>query len=128
MHRSRLGTVVIDCDDFDAGIRFWAGVLGVPDDAILREDPYASLGHVAGDLRVLIQRVPEPKTAKTRLHLDLETDDLDAEVARVEALGATKQRSLDEGAWVMEDICGNEFCVIPPETPGFPERAVTWDE
>src|SRR6266542_4125997 len=37
-------------------------------------------------------------------------------------------RQLGEGGWVMLDVCGNEFCVITPETPGFPDRTVEWPE
>ena len=66
--------------------------------------------------RLLIQRVPEPKTVKNRLHLDLHADPgtREAEVTRLEALGATVLRRVDEpsGAWtVMADPEGNEFCV-----------------
>jgi Glyoxalase-like domain len=126
VHRSRMGSVVIDCDDFEAGIRFWAGALGVAEEAVERGDRYASLGAVAGSLRLLIQRVPESKAVKTRVHLDIETDDVAAEVARLERLGAHRHQDLGEGGWVLLDVCGNEFCVVEPETPGFPERALVW--
>jgi len=65
---------------------------------------------------VLLQRVPEPKTAKTRVHFDLRVDDVDAKVAELEALGA---RRIDVGQPTdaefvpMADPEGNEFCVCP---------------
>ena len=64
--------------------------------------------------RIFFQQVPEGKTAKNRLHLDLVADDRAAEVARVEALGATTVREHDEWGiqWtVLQDPEGNEFCL-----------------
>ncbi|MFF5975674.1 VOC family protein [Streptomyces sp. NPDC012769] len=74
-------------------------------------DSDAGLGH-----RILFQRVPEPKTVKNRVHLDVHAapGTRDAEVARLEGLGATVLREVAEqgGAWtVMADPEGNEFCV-----------------
>jgi catechol 2,3-dioxygenase-like lactoylglutathione lyase family enzyme len=120
MHRSRLGSIVIDCDDLERGVLFWSGALGLSEAD--RDETYVELRPYVSGLRILLQRVPEPKTAKTRVHLDIETDDIDAEVQRLVALGARKR----EGC-VMEDPCGNEFCVIAPETDGFPERAQNWE-
>lgn len=123
MHRTRLGTIVIDCDDMERGVSFWSRALGA--EAIKEEETYVSLGQIAGGLRVLIQRVPEGKSAKARIHLDIETDNVDAESTRLKKLGALVQRQ-EEDWCVMEDPCGNEFCVVPPETQGFPERTKTW--
>lgn len=127
MHRSRLASIVIDCDNLDAGVAFWSGALGAtpqwPDDP---NDPYVSLGAVAGGLRVLLQQVGEGKTAKSRVHLDIETDDVAAEVARLERLGAQRHQEFPT-YWVLLDPCGNEFCVVPPESEGFPERTVAWE-
>ncbi|MFF3321257.1 VOC family protein [Streptomyces sp. NPDC002889] len=94
------------------GRRSWRDLVAVrhPDDAY-DEHSGTGLGR-----RILFQRVPEPKTAKNRLHLDLHTDpgSRDAETARLEALGATVVNRVDEpgGSWVvMADPEGNEFCV-----------------
>ena len=82
------------------------------------------------DLHVELQRVPEPKTAKTRIHFDIETDDVAAEVARLEALGA---RPVEEHAgsktrwWVMQDPCGSEFCVTSVQSEAWPKKARSWD-
>ncbi len=90
MHRSRLSTIVIDCNDaaFERDAKFWSDAFGralMPDE----QDPrYTTLkGRVAGEGSpfVLLQRVPADETA---VHLDIETDNLEAEVKRLEGLGA----------------------------------------
>jgi nitrite reductase/ring-hydroxylating ferredoxin subunit/predicted enzyme related to lactoylglutathione lyase len=127
VHRTRIGSLVIDCHDLPAGLAFWTAALGVSE---TRGDPdseaYVSLGHVAGGLRLLLQRVPEQKTCKSRLHLDIETDDTSREIARLTALGAAVVDQTPDGDAVLIDPNGNEFCVIPPETPGFPDGTIAW--
>jgi predicted enzyme related to lactoylglutathione lyase len=127
MHRTRIGSLVIDCHDLHAGLAFWKAALAVEE---TEGDPdsevYVSLGHVAGGLRLLLQRVPEEKTCKSRLHLDIETDDVDREVARLTALGATVFQRGGATDAVLLDPNGNEFCVIEPETAGFPAGTLEW--
>jgi predicted enzyme related to lactoylglutathione lyase len=127
LHRTRVGSLVIDCHDLLAGLAFGTAALDVSE---VEGDPhtevYVSLGHVVGGLRLLLQRVPEQKVAKSRLHLDIETDEVDAEVARLTSLGATVSERQSNGDAVLLDPNGNEFCVIHPETPGFPEGTITW--
>ena len=79
-----------------------------------------SLGQAAGGLRLLLQRVTEPSRDKNTMHLDLETDDPQAEVARLTSLGASRDRPLGHGAWGAA-VGRNRFCVIYPETPGWPQ-------
>ena len=124
MHRSRLCHVVIDVNDLEVGAGIWAAALGtrVAD----TDPPYAMLEHGAGDLRILLLLVPEPKTAKSRVHLDFETDDVEAEARRLEGLGARRQQFVEEW-WVMEDPFGNEFCVLPSQTGDFPGDAAAWE-
>ncbi len=127
MHRTRVWGMVIDCDDIDAGVRFWSGALGIaarPNDD--PNDPYVALAEPVGGLRLLLQRVPEPKASKSRLHLDIETDDVEAETRRLEGLGARRQ-ALVEKWWIMEDPCGNEFCVVPIQSDDFPTATRTWE-
>ncbi len=124
MHRSRLSNIVIDCDNLDAGVAFWAGALGTQ--VATWESPYVFLKVTPGGLHIGLQHVPEPKTAKSRMHLDLLTDDLEAEVARLEALGARRQTFVEEW-WVMQDPCGNEFCVLPAGKGDLPDDASTWE-
>ena len=123
MHRSWLSDIVIDCHDLEAGVRFWTGALGAEVES--RDEPYVSLSRVPGGIGLGLQHVPEPKTAKSRVHLDLTTDDLEAEVSRLEALGARRQQLIN-GWWVMEDPCGNEFCVLPHGGEELPEDARSW--
>lgn len=111
MHRVMLSNMVIDCDDFEAGIRFWSEALGVKVE--LRDEDYAYLEDLPGNyIGITLQKVPEQKTSKGRLHLDLMSDNIEAEAQRLEKLGARRQGWVHR--WlVMEDPCGNEFCIVP---------------
>ena len=87
-HRSRLAGFIIDCntDDLDTAARFWSDALGLPIGELSPEESatYAKLDDAPGDLHIEVQKVTHP----SRVHLDIETDDIEAEVARLEALGA----------------------------------------
>src|SRR5690242_2377137 len=118
--------VVIDCSDLDRAAGFWADVLGY-----VRMGPPVGtyLGLIPADgqgVEVLLQRVPERKLEKNRLHLDLRTPDLDSEVARVLSIGAVRltEQPLHEFGWlwhVLADPDGNEFCVVqPPDSHPLP--------
>jgi predicted enzyme related to lactoylglutathione lyase len=111
--------VVIDCADLERAARFWAGVLGyVP--AGPATGSYQSLLPVDEyGVEVLLQRTADAEPGKNHVHLDLRTRDLDAEVSRVTALGATvlTPRPIVEDDWtwhVLADPDGNEFCVLQP--------------
>lgn len=112
-----VGSVTVDCADVARVAGFWSAVLDIPADP--GASPYmASLNRSGPDLpRFLFLKVPEPKTAKNRLHLDLLADPgvpRDQEVARLVALGATHLADKDEWghSWaVLTDPEGNEFCV-----------------
>ena len=119
----RIGATVIDAHDPGPVARFWAEALGwvISHD----EDPEWVVEPAAGTREdcvvpdLLIIKVPEPKTIKNRLHFDLRPEDQAVEVARLEALGATR---VDVGQgdqpWVvMADPEGNEFCVQPAHPP-----------
>ena len=119
----KIDWVAIDCKDADRLSRFWAQALGYevryssPEG---EDDREVLLGPAAGSgPQLLLLEVPDEKTVKNRLHLDLRPDDRDAEVARLEALGATRV-DIGQGdvTWiVMADVEGNEFCVLRPPTP-----------
>ena len=115
--------IVIDCADLDRSAAFWSAVLGYTASAAAT-GPYRSLEPESGaGIDVLLQRVPDVKGEKNRLHLDLRTPDLDAEVRRVLGLGATLLTSepVTEDGWawhILGDPDGNEFCVLQP--PGIP--------
>jgi predicted enzyme related to lactoylglutathione lyase len=109
----------VDAHDHDRLARFWAEALGwrrtsdEPDEIVLEPPAGSAEDGVVPDL--LFTPVPEGKTVKNRLHIDLRPDDQAAEVARLEALGA---RRVDVGqtpdvTWVvLADPEGNEFCVL----------------
>ncbi|MGY0069104.1 VOC family protein [Streptomyces sp. QTS137] len=107
-----LGAVPAELTTEQHGRAAWRDLAAVrhPDDPHQRESG-TGLGR-----RLLFQRVPEPKTAKNRLHLDLHPGEgrREAEVARLERLGAGVLRRVEEpsGSWtVMTDPEGNEYCV-----------------
>ena len=108
MHRSRLAGFIIDCQDTapDPAAAFWSAALGMPSEG---DDGhgYAVLDAAARDLHIEVQRVQHP----SRLHLDIETDDQPAEVARLETLGA-KQVGKGPRWTVMEAPTGQRCCVI----------------
>ncbi|MFD2083210.1 VOC family protein [Actinopolymorpha cephalotaxi] len=112
--------VVIDCSDLERSARFWTGLLGY-ERAGAAVEPYQSLVPPGGGCELLLQQVPDAKRTKNRVHLDLRTRDLDAEVERARSLGAallTEEPVVEEGwGWhVLADPDGNEFCVLqPPE-------------
>jgi predicted enzyme related to lactoylglutathione lyase len=109
-------SVVIDCADPKALAPFWAGALGYKDVGWPHE-PYVVLAGEKGTdgPLLLLQRVDEPKQGKNRVHIDVYSDDIEAEADRLTALGArrTSEPFDENGAkWiVMEDPQGNEFCV-----------------
>ena len=107
---------VIDCADPARLAGFWSEVLGGTVDDRTRTADWISLSGVDGAGYLSFQRVPEGKTVKNRLHLDLAVDDLGAATARAEALGARRVGApVDEPVnrlQVMQDPEGNEFCLI----------------
>jgi hypothetical protein len=126
MHYSRICAMLIDCKTYsvDEAARFWSAALGRAVDAehagsrgnyrMLETPPY--------ELIVQIQRVDHD----SRVHVDIETDDIAAEVARLEKLGAKVVERLER--WVvMQAPTGQRFCVVRVQRPGFPKNAHRWD-
>ena len=109
----RIQNIVIDCADPRALAVFWEAATGF-ERRDLGED-WVVLRQPGGGLpTLLLQRVPEPKRGKNRVHVDWAAEDRDAEVARLEALGARRVERHDEFgiSWtIMLDPEGNEFCV-----------------
>lgn len=126
MHKSRLGVVVIDCkaDALDEASAFWAAALGRPyDDEASKKDPrYAVLATDPTEMPVLVQQVEH----ESRVHLDIETDDVEAEAKRLETLGA-KRLGPVKGWLVMEAPSGQRFCLVKPQRPDFSEKANRWE-
>lgn len=111
-HRSRLAGFIIDCKtpDLDAAARFWSAALGLPiaDPDSGGTGRYAELGDTPGGLHIEVQAVEHD----SRVHLDIESDDIDAEAARLEALGATRITRMPRW-WVMQAPTGQRFCIVP---------------
>jgi predicted enzyme related to lactoylglutathione lyase len=125
MHKSRLAGFIIDChtDDLEAATRFWTQALGLAVRAPASPDPrYRTLATADDQPHLEVQQVDHP----SRVHLDIETDDIEAEVARLERLGA--RRIGPVRTWyVMEAPTGQRFCVVPPTRADFAARAHSWN-
>jgi len=125
MHRSRLAGFIIDCatDDLDTAAGFWSAALGY--DRKPSDDPaessYVKLETGSGGLHIEVQKVSHP----SRVHLDIESDNIEAEVARLEELGAKRIGKVR--TWVvMEAPTGQRFCVVRVQGPAFEDEANRW--
>ena len=126
MHRSRINGILIDCnvDDIGEAARFWAAALGRPIDS---DHPgtrgnYVMLETPPDEISVQIQRVEH----ESRVHIDIETDDIAAEVERLEKLGATVDRRMER--WVvMRAPSGQRFCIVRVQRDGWPTGANSWE-
>jgi len=127
MHKSRLAGFIIDCktSNLEEAAQFWSAALGYP--LRPREEEasanYREMLTGADGLHIEVQSVAHD----SRLHLDIETDDIEAEVRRLEALGARKVQKFARW-WVMEAPTGQRFCVVRPQRSDFAERANAWDQ
>src|SRR5262245_19496090 len=126
MHRSRINGILIDCnvEDIGAAAQFWAEALGrrVHQDHPGTRGNYVMLETPPDEISVQIQKVEH----ESRIHLDIETDDISAEVARLEKLGATVDTRKER--WVvMRAPSGQRFCVVRAQREGFPKGATTWE-
>lgn len=124
MHRSRLSTFVIDCnvEDLGAAAEFWSRALGRPASVQGDDDPnYRELASSKDEPMLLLQKVSHP----SRIHLDIEADDLEAEAARLEALGAKRVQFVRRW-WVMEAPTGQRFCIVNPQRGPLGSDANQW--
>lgn len=124
MHRSRLAGFIIDCqtDDLEGATNFWAAALGMPRSkkSTPGESNYRHLDS-GSDLHIEVQSVDHP----SRVHLDIESDDIEAEAQRLEALGAKRVKKVE--TWlVMEAPTGQRFCIVRPQNSNFAEHANVW--
>jgi len=126
MHRSRVGVVLVDVEDsrYDAAEKFWEAVTGRRAEPEPDDEPYATLGSLDG-ISLALQRTGAGTPA--RVHLDVESDDVNAETERLVGLGATVTERR-EGHVILADPAGQPFCVVPVQTgAAFEEHARTWD-
>lgn len=125
-HRSRLAGFIIDCQtpDLDGAARFWSQALGVSiaNPGSGGAGRYAEFGDTPGGLHIEVQTVEH----ESRVHLDIESDDIDAEAARLEALGA-KKIAFVKRWWLMEAPTGQRFCIVPMRDDAARGPANVWD-
>jgi predicted enzyme related to lactoylglutathione lyase len=114
---STIHNVTFDCADPQAVARFWAGVTGWPVSQPYQPGEYGVAPGVVGAPSLYFVQVPEGKSGKNRVHLDVSPADLtqDEEIARLTALGAgvVSDRRPEVGWVILADPEGNEFCVEP---------------
>ena len=123
MHRSRLSTFVIDCrtGNVDQAARFWSAALGRKTKPMPDDPTYVELETRAEEPILLVQQVDH----ESRIHLDIEADDLEAEAKRLEALGARRVGFVKRW-WVMEAPTGQRFCIVNPQRGPLQGRANEW--
>lgn len=126
MHRSKLAGFIIDCqgDDLQGAAQFWGAALGMELRPLPAEEgeKYVRLVDHQHGLHVEVQKVAHA----SRVHLDIETDDVAAEVRRLEALGA-RRVGLVHSWCVMEAPTGQRFCVVRAQSPDFGKLANDWE-
>lgn len=127
MHKSQLAGFIIDCHTGDislpAAAHFWSAALGMPRRPLSpsEEGRYVGLSDPQRRVHVEVQAVEHA----SRVHLDIESDDIDAEVQRLEALGATRVSAIN--TWVvMQAPSGHRFCVVRPQSADFERTATVW--
>lgn len=127
MHHSCLCALVLDCkvDDLGDAARFWSATLGKPIVTLDQDGDgrYAELRTADDEPLILLQKVEH----ESRVHLDIETDDLEAEAARLERLGARRVAFVRQRWWVMEAPSGQRFCIVRRQRDAFGPHLNCWD-
>ena len=126
MHKSRLAGFIVDCctEDLSSAALFWGRALGMEVRPLPGDEgkTYMRLIDRNAGLHIEVQIVSHP----SRVHLDIETDNIEAEVARLEALGARRVAQV-KSWWVVEAPTGHRFCVVlPEESSEFSAKANQW--
>jgi predicted enzyme related to lactoylglutathione lyase len=125
MHKSKLAGFIIDCQttDLTRAAQFWGDALGMPVRALPPEEEeiYKKLEDSQHGLHIEVQAVTHP----SRVHLDIESDDVDSEVSRLEKLGAKRIQQVRTW-WVMEAPTGQRFCVVRASSADFDAKASVW--
>ena len=125
MHKSRVAGFIIDCrtDDLEIAATFWSAALGMEKRALpgAEGQKYIRLIDPTDRLDVEVQIVDH----ESRVHLDIETDDIEAEVQRLEKLGARRVVK-NHSWWVMQAPTGQKFCVVRARGGDFATSANSW--
>ena len=125
-HRSRLAILLLDLppEQHAAGRDFWSAAAGHPVQPDVTDEAWSSLGSFADGFHLEVQRTGEG--TPPRWHVDIETDDVAAEVARLESLGARRLADMGD-FWQMTDPAGLVFCVVGVQAGAeFERHATTW--
>jgi predicted enzyme related to lactoylglutathione lyase len=126
VHKSRLSGFIIDCktDDVQSAAAFWSGALGMELRALPGDEgeKYMQLIDPGNRLHIEVQSVSHP----SRVHLDIESDDVEAEVRRLETLGAKRVQQVQTW-WVMEAPTGQRFCVVRAKAESLKQQTHHWD-
>ena len=125
MHKSRLGALVVDCqsENLFKDAEFWGAALGSEPESQEGQinQRYVRLNGAPGEAQVILQKVDHP----SRVHFDIETDDIETEVKRLQSLGAEIVERMEK--WViMEAPSKHRFCVIDPLRSDFEEKSNVW--
>ena len=132
MHKSRLAGFIIDCQmddqetDLSDSAEFWSKALGYsikPAKDPEEDELYVLLDTGPDEMHIELQKVKH----ESRVHLDIEADDIEAEVQRLEKLGAKRVVRV-KSWWVMEAPSGHRFCVVKPQRADFDAKANRWGE
>ena len=126
MHKSRLAGFIIDCRtaELDAAATFWSAALNLPVRPAANQEPLYRILETAPDqVHLEVQQVSH----ESRVHLDIESDDIEAEVRRLEGLGA-RRIGMVKSWYVMEAPTGQRFCVVRPQRPDFAAKANSWKD
>ncbi len=125
-HHSRLSSFLLDCqvEDLAPHVEFWSRALGKPVVTMDQDGDgkYAELRTAADEPILLLQKVYHA----SRIHLDIETDDVEAEANRLQGLGAKKIERIKTW-WVMEAPSGHRFCVIRQQRESFGPHLNRWE-
>jgi predicted enzyme related to lactoylglutathione lyase len=126
MHRSRIGGLIIDCQtgDLESAVNFWGAALGLQRRASKKPEDanYVVFETAPNELDIEVQKVDHP----SRVHIDIETDDIEAEARRLENLGARRVAKV-RSWWVMQAPSGQRFCVVSVQRSGFASEANVWE-
>ncbi|MFC4726771.1 VOC family protein [Coralloluteibacterium thermophilus] len=125
-HHSRLSSLVLDCpvEDLAEAAAFWSRALGKKIASVDQDGDgrYAELETAEDEPIILLQKVDHA----ARVHLDIESDDIDAEADRLEALGA-RRIGFVKRWWVMEAPSGHRFCVVRRQRERFGPHLNRWE-
>ncbi|HLU31569.1 MAG TPA: VOC family protein [Acidimicrobiia bacterium] len=116
--------ITIDVADLARAKAFWTQLLGVATRS--ESESYVWLSEIAPGVRLVLQRVPDVKTSKNRVHLEIVAEDTEPVITRVEAMGGTRVRDLEAPEYaltVMSDPDGNEFCLNRRPSVGLVESS-----